>query len=437
MAAAAAVALLLVSARGSGVAAGSSPRSSAPPFSAAHVACVHRAPVRECLAHALCLHELHGFDEAAYLHARQLGRQPLADEPRGPACTPATCLNRTRCRPPFRVFAYSSQSVPASLARCVQLPHTQLWDADARELLTDDPGRACVFWIAIGGSHLDRCLRAISDLPSWRPDGLNHLVQPSGRLGDKGIPARARARYLGRAAIAQGHSTAERFVRGLDIALSLDGKARLPPALVARARAAADGGRRRWLLTFKGTVTHLTRALASLLHDERRRVVVVANPDGHACDNSTSELHPVVHAKPVPMPRARCCGAMRAAYDSYAFDELLDTTFALVLQGRQPASYRLAEVLAVGAIPVFYGFDDAHRPYADVIDWRTCALTVPAGADGANALLPALERLEADGARLRAMRAAGRAAYEAYIAPGRGHAAVLETLRRRFEFEDG
>mmetsp|Transcript_34383 Transcript_34383/g.73413 ORF Transcript_34383/g.73413 Transcript_34383/m.73413 type:complete len:209 (-) Transcript_34383:573-1199(-) len=53
----------------------------------------------------------------------------------------------------------------------------------------------------------------------------------------------------------------------------------------------------------------------------------------------------------------------------------LNTTFALVLGGIQPASFRLDEVMAAGAIPVFVAgdLDDSSpyvRPFADAIPWR-------------------------------------------------------------------
>ena len=76
--------------------------------------------------------------------------------------------------------------------------------------------------------------------------------------------------------------------------------------------------------------------------------------------------------------------------------ELLNTTFALVPGGRQPASYRLNEVLAAGCIPVFVtgeaseGATPYVRPFH--LDWGAISLHVPFG-EPAEVLVATLARL--------------------------------------------
>ena len=59
----------------------------------------------------------------------------------------------------------------------------------------------------------------------------------------------------------------------------------------------------------------------------------------------------------LPAYSDRCRAYDKAMQLAPAYTTLLNTTFALVPGGRQPASFRLNEVMAVGAIPVFISGD--------------------------------------------------------------------------------
>ncbi|KAJ1620412.1 hypothetical protein T492DRAFT_847811 [Pavlovales sp. CCMP2436] len=225
-------------------------------------------------------------------------------------------------------------------------------------------------------------------LKHWGGNGLNHVLVIH---TDEGISASERVSYLGRAAIAQGHATAERFVPGLH-------------------------------------------------HDERRRVLLVTYPNPHQCAVSTSLRRPYLNSarsrRLAPL-HADCCEKLHSVYKSYNYARLMNTTFALVLPGRQPASYRLAEVIATGAIPVFYGFEDAMLPYAELIDWRSMSMYAPIDVNFEGKLLPALEALAADRKRLLAMQRALAKASRHFDGDGSrgGNQAIVETLRRRYSFE--
>ena len=47
------------------------------------------------------------------------------------------------------------------------------------------------------------------------------------------------------------------------------------------------------------------------------------------------------------------CRRFNRDYHTTSYDDLMNTTFALVPSGRSPATYRLAEALSAGALPVF------------------------------------------------------------------------------------
>ena len=48
----------------------------------------------------------------------------------------------------------------------------------------------------------------------------------------------------------------------------------------------------------------------------------------------------------------------------------MNITFGLVPAGRSPATYRLAEVMSAGAIPVFVNRDYV-RPFPERVDWSS------------------------------------------------------------------
>ncbi len=47
------------------------------------------------------------------------------------------------------------------------------------------------------------------------------------------------------------------------------------------------------------------------------------------------------------------CRRIATDFDRTSYDDLMDTTFALIPSGRSPATYRLVEALSAGALPVF------------------------------------------------------------------------------------
>ncbi|KAG8461430.1 hypothetical protein KFE25_010617 [Diacronema lutheri] len=395
--------------------------------------CGQRGRVGECPGYAECLREISGFDEIEYLaslRAARAGPPPL--HPGRRWCTKSSCIDRATCAQPFRLFQYAHADVAHLPLGEHCLAESNLTDARARGLLTRDPARACAFWFELkrNCAHLHQ----LRELPHWRGNGLNHVfVQHDWR----GIDAQTRERHFGRAMVAQGASLEDRFVPGLDIALGLHPKL-LPSGERGAQLAALEPWRRRYLLTFKGTESHVSRIRASLHHDETRGVVLAYFPSGVHCAASTSLARPYAHDGRVALPllHADCCARMLKLFRAYDYVQLMNSTFALVMRGDQPASFRLAEVLAHGCVPVFYGFDETVLPWAELIDWPALSLSVPFDVDFERALYPLLEALLRDRPRLLRMQREVRRAFAHFetLDARAGDLATVEVVRRRFSY---
>ncbi|CAM9612904.1 unnamed protein product [Heterosigma akashiwo] len=113
----------------------------------------------------------------------------------------------------------------------------------------------------------------------------------------------------------------------------------------------------------------------------------------------------------------------------YDYDYLMNTTFALVPEGRSPASYRLNEALAAGAIPVFFG-DTGNtyvRPFAGMLDWDAISLSFTTAK--VNEILPTLMAIDST-TRLR-MQALGQEVFRHYFRSNQVMAATIMTLLKR------
>ena len=62
------------------------------------------------------------------------------------------------------------------------------------------------------------------------------------------------------------------------------------------------------------------------------------------------------------------CEDLKSRYEDHDYVSLMNTTFGLVPAGRSPGTYRLAEVMSAGAIPVFVA-RDIIRPFSEQFDW--------------------------------------------------------------------
>eukprot|EP00127_Corallochytrium_limacisporum_P000454 Clim_evm10s13 gene=Clim_evmTU10s13 len=121
---------------------------------------------------------------------------------------------------------------------------------------------------------------------------------------------------------------------------------------------------RKYLLTFMGK--RYTEREGRLRGKLRR----ITNAD------SGDDIRICMTCRHQDQPRDEQCDKDEKFYydKSYCdFKELIiDSKFVLAPEGRQFASYRLAEAMSAGSIPVFVG-NAFHLPYSEIIDWSSCS----------------------------------------------------------------
>ena len=155
---------------------------------------------------------------------------------------------------------------------------------------------------------------------------------------------------------------------------------------------------RRYFLTFRGSAYFergCYRTRLADLHDPMNGVQVIT-----PCKfkNDRKAFH------------AFCAAAEKRAELSPSYDDLLNSTFCLVPGGSHPNSYRLAEVMSAGCIPVLVG-DDFVLPFASFIDWSSVGFSVCATC--ADAILPRLRAMATE--QVEAMRANVLRAHARYM----------------------
>ncbi|CAM9927262.1 unnamed protein product, partial [Heterosigma akashiwo] len=176
--------------------------------------------------------------------------------------------------------------------------------------------------------------------------------------------------------------------------------------------------RRAFFLTLKASVYLEPRGAARLslsqLHDHGKGVIVqlTCKAPGDQSQKICQDLNNVKEQDSI-----------------YEYDRLMNTTFALVPEGRSPASYRLNEVLAAGAIPVFFGDtgDCYVKPFSELVDWEAISLSFTTGE--VNDILPTLHAIDGP-TRLR-MQALGQEAFKSYFESNVKIATTMLTLLAR------
>ena len=119
------------------------------------------------------------------------------------------------------------------------------------------------------------------------------------------------------------------------------------------------------------------------------------------------------------------CSTDRLLYESLDYEQLMaNSSFALVLPGIAPMSYRLAEAMGFGAIPVIAS-DFITLPFTRVLDWRRFSVQA---AESSLEALP--DRLRAIPAEVVAdMRREARAAYDrCFASPGQIALCTLDEI---------
>eukprot|EP00040_Diaphanoeca_grandis_P034226 m.211564 g.211564 ORF g.211564 m.211564 type:complete len:492 (-) comp33104_c4_seq50:265-1740(-) len=79
---------------------------------------------------------------------------------------------------------------------------------------------------------------------------------------------------------------------------------------------------------------------------------------------------------------ALACDILDTRARAHTYEDIMFSTFCLVPAGRQPATYRLAEALRFGCIPVITGSLETPLPFQGLIPWHDCVVLFPSNRLG-------------------------------------------------------
>jgi hypothetical protein len=320
----------------------------------------------------------------------------------------------------------SRRSVPDARDACLLVPwfDTLCIGNRCTDTWTDAPKAEAL------GSALER-------LPGWK-DGANHLVFDMSSAYAPTLPIN-RGIYAATSFWAAGHS----FRHGYDQPIPLWNQ-RWRTENSTLDAAARRSAARPLLLTFKGQrmfwcgsimcapndLTHAVHAVQLRPINSYSGTGWVRNQLG-ALDNGQDVIIASKCARELA-DAAHCggdcalqCDAEGRRYDALDFRELLlNSTFGLVLPGITPMSYRLAETLSYGAVPVIAS-DFLMLPFAALLDWHAFSVRV---SESQLLELPQLLRA-LPRERVAQMQASAVQAYErCFSSPGKIALCTVEQL---------
>ena len=324
--------------------------------------------------------------------------------------TPPCSFNLARCNGTLRVYIYRDEPAIDLHDYMYPLFRTIIDKSPIKHLLVNDPSQACLLIVPAwfpkgnqkpGAGDLHVRMQKLRTLPYWN-GGENHLVWDPWDF-DKG----QMRSWLGSAMLATSSgANVSGFRSACDISIPLWAQV-IRPELTSTPPSA-----RSYLLTFRGQLGGNDRKhKATILR--RRAIIEWDNLADVRVINSGYLGNDAISGKSDQ-------GVARM------YLQLMNTTFALVPGGNQMASHRLTEVMAAGCIPVFVDLEDYVRPYANLIPWEDCSLSVSSNITGAR-LRELLLDLPKD--RLIAMQKCVQKAYDSLLGPdGAGSGLLLSLL---------
>ncbi|CAM9123001.1 unnamed protein product [Ectocarpus sp. 6 AP-2014] len=348
-----------------------------------------------------------------------------------------TCSMRTSSE---IMASYGDVAVPPPWDAAAE---TQLWNAAAetlrhaaaeRGLLVDTPDEACIVFYAVPRDKGE----CVSKTPTWG-GGQNHA------LLDLNDESRAARRSLdGKAMFLQSNMRPCYYRHGYDIAMPLPAR-----RLVERLREVAPQDRK-YFATFKGKLYLSGNGLlersavldlmsgggsAAAAPAEGRGEMGGANGDSHS--SSSPDVLVVerccnFHSEQLLSWNKAMCEASQREYDSSpSYGDLMNTTFALLPAGRSPATYRLAEALSAGALPVFI-HQDFVKPFPGKIPWSEFSFSFP--SEEVPRMLKTLRAVPDK--KLAQMQATALEVFDTYFGPGMNNMlhTVLDILEDRLYF---
>ena len=271
-----------------------------------------------------------------------------------PLCSMDVCFNYSRCSDAEELLIYTYYNpIP---------PPRYFSNIKDTKYHTNDPSKACLFLVpfdaAEPGDHQD-----IRKLPYWN-GGLNHLVLT---FSDKYARVAPSGDALGYASIVASDLQETMYRPGFDISIPFPGNFHL------RQFQSVSPLDRKYFATFRGlrylgyTDDGIFRSAKEFRSMHNGHDVIVATTCEHPTNNYKRTEHPEL---------GEGCDEDREVHAKYDFVDLMNSTFALVPAGRQPASYRFTEALSAGAIPVLIA-DNYVKPFDSIIPWYTCLLQFP------------------------------------------------------------
>lgn len=371
-------------------------------------------------------------------------------EPAAPWLQLHSCFDYERCAAGFSVYVDGhNRSTLNHAARTQKAPKVWLPPEDVD--IARSPGEACIVLSlnALGDSTLPQiakpaCTRGACGIAASQ-GGRNRVVVD---MSDPGISSDGRMRHLGCSMLAQTHSELTNHIPGFDIALplglvpgrngapdaqKLEAVSPWPSSSLLHIQHSAHGAAadmpvpRRYWLTFRGSINYgrynERRALMLPLarNSTPARPIVIAAYCSKSADGNFAESHDI--------SSDRCHELERDRRGAPSYLSTLNTTFALVPGGMQPASFRLDEVCAAGAIPVFISGDLASssayvRPFDDVIRWNDISLHF--AWEHTHRIVDALTRISP--AEVARMQRGVHQAWHRYLRPPQAHRRTLYTL---------
>ncbi|CAM9123044.1 unnamed protein product [Ectocarpus sp. 13 AM-2016] len=265
----------------------------------------------------------------------------------------APCFDYSRCRDNKSIYVYDENCTLADSSKITEGMSFHLRRA-AQEagMLAESYQDACMFIM----QNKFREVSCATSAPLWN-DGVNHV------MFDITDPSRDQRPYY-YDSYAMEAATSQHtchYRNGFDISVGHT------PKVVFHDLQTTSPDTRRYFLTFRGTIyfnRHGYEERASILnlHDPERGVVVAEK-----CSNDR------LHRGPEQF-RQFCAEEMMPRYEAFDFEDLMNTTFALVPGGGSPGTHRLAEASTAGAIPVIV-VRDWVKPFPEKVDWSSFSFT--------------------------------------------------------------
>eukprot|EP00127_Corallochytrium_limacisporum_P006625 Clim_evm4s232 gene=Clim_evmTU4s232 len=281
-------------------------------------------------------------------------------------CTMRSCFDFSRCRNGNRaVFIYPRTDGDERRSPVDELDGDDwrmqqvlkaLRAGSKRITITENPDEACLFIPHITQNH-----RPWHELDHWHSNGRNHVFftwhDEAGlfleRIGDIGDAIVAKTSFP----IVNTHTWLKKnrvYRPHFDVNLGLEYKKSYFKENLAPIN------ERKFLLSFKG------KRYTEKGGTSRSSLYRITEGD------SGDDIRLCMSCQHYNQPRDERCDADDKMYQDKElcdFDLLMrESKFGLVPEGKQFSSYRLAEVLSAGSIPVFVG-EASHLPFAEVIDW--------------------------------------------------------------------